>query len=47
MRVYTYCSGDEVDEVLKVELEQMEEEKDGLAEARQLRSNSEETHMKM
>ena len=46
-RVYIYCSGDQVGEVLKVALEQMAEEKDGLGEARQERRNLEETHMKM
>ena len=34
VRVYIYCSGDEVDKVFKVDLEKMAEEKDGLAEAR-------------
>ena len=29
VRVYIYCYGDEVDDVLKVELEQMVEEQDG------------------
>ena len=47
MRFYKYCSDDEVYEVLKVELEQMVEEQDGLVKARQLRRNSENTHMKM
>ena len=47
VRVYIYLSGDEVDEVLKVELDQMVEEKYGPGEARQLRTNLKETHMKM
>ena len=47
VRVYIYLSGDEVNEVLKVELDQMFEEQDGLGESRQLRMNLEETHMKM
>ena len=47
MRVYTYCSGDDVGEVLKVELDHIVEEQDGMVEARQLRRNLEETHMKM
>ena len=47
VRVYIYCSGDEMDEVLKVELEKMVEEQYGLAEAINLRRNLEETHMKM
>ena len=47
VRVYIYCYGDELDEVLKVELDQMVENQDGLAQARQLKMNLEETHMKM
>ena len=47
MRFYKYCSGDEVDEVLKLELDQMVEEQDALEEARKLRRNLEETHMKI
>ena len=33
-RVYIYCSGDEVGEFFKVELDQMVEDQDILAEAR-------------
>ena len=47
MRVYKYCSGDELDEVLKVELDQMVGDQDGSGEARKLRSNLEEMHMKI
>ena len=47
VRVYIYLSGDEVDEVLNLELEQILEEQYGPGEARQLRRNLEETHMKM
>ena len=47
LRVYIYFSGDDMDEVFKVDLEHMVEEKDGLAEARQLKRNLEETHIKM
>ena len=47
VRFYKYFSGDEVDEVLKLELDQIVEEQDGLEEARNLRSNLEETHMKI
>ena len=47
VRVYIYFSGYEVDEVMKVELYWMVEEQDGSAEARQLRRNLEETHIKM
>ena len=47
MRVYIYCYGDEVDEVLMVKLEQMVKYQGGLAEARQLRSNLEERHVKI
>ena len=47
MKVYIYFSGDDMDEVLKVELYQMVEEKDGLSEARQTRRNLEETHIKI
>ena len=47
VRVYIYYSGDDVDEVLKVELYHMVEDQDGLGETRQLRGNLEETHMKM
>ena len=39
VRVYIYFYGDEVYEVLKVKLDQIVEEKDGLEEARQLRRN--------
>ena len=39
VRVYIYCSGDELDEFLKVELDQMLEEKNVLVEARQPRRN--------
>ena len=47
LRVYIYFSGDDIDEVFKVDLDHMVEEKDGLAEARQPRRNLEETHIKM
>ena len=47
MRFYIYCSVDEVDDVLKVDLHQMVEEKDGLAESRQLIRNLEDTHNKI
>ena len=47
MRVYIYYSGDDMDEVLKVELDKMVEDQDCLAEARQLIRNLEETHMKI
>ena len=36
-----------MDKVFKVELDHMVEEQDGLGEARQLRRNLEEAHMKM
>ena len=47
MRFYIYSSVGEVDEVLKLQLDQMVEEQDILGEARQLRRNLGETHMKM
>ena len=47
MRVYVYLFGDQVDEFFNAELEQMVEEKDGLGEAREMRSNLEETHIKI
>ena len=47
VRVYIYWYGDDVDDILKVELDQMVEEKDDLEEARHLRRNLEQTHMKM
>ena len=47
VRLYIYCSTDEVDEVLKMKLYQMVEKQDGSEEARQLIRNLEETHMKM
>ena len=47
VRVYIYRYSDEMDEVLKVDLYHMVEEQDALGEARQLRSNLEETQMKM
>ena len=47
MRVYIYLYGYEVDEVLKVGLYQMVGDQDGLAEARQLIRNLEDTHIKM
>ena len=47
VRVYIYLYGYEVDEVLKVGLYQMVGDQDGLAEARQLRRNLEDTHIKM
>ena len=47
VRVYIYFSSDEVHEVFMVELYHMVEEKDGLVEARKLRSNLEEMHMKI
>ena len=47
VRVYIYCSGDKGNEVLKVKLDHMVEYQDGSGEARQLRKNLEETHMKM
>ena len=45
--VYIYFLCDEVDEVFKVDLDQMVEEQYGSAESRQLRRNLEETHTKM
>ena len=47
MRVYVYLFGDQVDEFFNAELEQMVEEKDGLGEAREMRRNLEETHIKI
>ena len=47
VRVYIYWYGYEVDEVLKLELDQLVKYQDGLAEARQIRRNLEETHMKI
>ena len=46
-RFYIYCSGNEVDEVWRVKLDQMVEDHDGLGEARKLKRNLEETHLKM
>ena len=42
---YIYCSGDEVYEVLKLELDQILEEQDGPGEAIQTRRNLKDTHM--
>ena len=47
VRVYICFSGDDLCEVLKLELDQMAEYHDGLGEARQMRRNLEEAHMKM
>ena len=47
VRVYIYWYGDDVDEVLNMELEHMVEYQGGLAEARQMIRNLEETHMKI
>ena len=47
VRVYIYCSSDEVDEVLKLDLEHMVEEQDDSGEARQPIRNLEEIHMKI
>ena len=47
MRVYIYCSSDEVDEFYKVELDQMAEEQYGSGEARHMIRNLEETHTKI
>ena len=47
VRVYIYCSSDEVNEVLKADLDQILEYQDGSWEDIQLRRNLEETHMKM
>ena len=47
MRVYIYCSGDDVDEVLNVDLDQTVEENGSLGEARQPRRKLEDKHMKM
>ena len=46
-RIYIYFSGDDVDEVLKVELDHMVEEQYGSGEAIHLRRNLEETHTKI
>ena len=45
--VYIYLYGDEVYEVLKVEFDQMVQEQDVLAEARILKRNLEDMHMKI
>ena len=47
MRFYIHCSGDEVDEVLKVDLYQMVDKQDDKGESRKMRRNLEEKHMKM
>ena len=47
MRVYIYLSVDEVDEVLKVELNQVVEDQDALGEAIHPRKNLKDTHMKI
>ena len=47
VRVYVYCSEYEVHEVMDVDLDYMVEEQNGPGEARELRRNLEETHMKM
>ena len=47
VRVYIYFSSDEVDKVLKVDYHHMVEEQYGLGEARKLRRNLVETHIKM
>ena len=39
MRVYKYCSGDELDEVLKLKLDKIVEEQNGSGYAKQLLSN--------
>ena len=44
--LYIYCSGDEVDEVLKLELDHMMENQDGSGEAIQTRRDLEDTHTK-
>ena len=46
-RVYIYCSVDEVDEVLKVELDHMVADQDVLGEARHTRRILEEMHIKI
>ena len=46
MRVYIYSYADDMDNVLKVELDHMVEDQDVLGEARKLRRKLEETHMK-
>ena len=45
--VYIYCNGDEVDEVFKVNLDQMVEERVGLEKGYQLIKNLVNTHMKI
>ena len=47
VRVYIYCSCGEVDEVLKVELDQMVKKQDSLEKARQMKRNLEDMHMKI
>ena len=47
VRVYICCSDDEVDEFLKLGLDQMVEDQDGLGDSIQLRRSLEETHKKM
>ena len=47
VRIYIYCYGGKLDDFLKMELEQMVEEKDGLVEDRHMRKNLEEAHTKM
>ena len=47
VRFYIHCSGDEVDEVLKVDLYQMVDKQDDKGESRKMRRNLEEKHMKM
>ena len=47
VRFCIYCCGYGVDEFLKVELDHMVEEQDGLGESKQLRRTLEDTHMKM
>ena len=44
---HIYCSGDDLYEVFRFDLDQIAEEHDGLAEARQLIRNLEDTHIKM
>ena len=46
VRVYFYCSGGEVDEVPKLELNHMVEYQYGLGEARQQMINMEESNKK-
>ena len=47
VRVYIYFYGDDEVNFMKLRLDQMAEEQDGLVKARQLISNLEETHTKV